>query len=197
MVRGEFGPLADRPGAASDCLFVNDGAVAANYDVPLGGIPVPTARLINQILHHMEREGLFDRIAQAFLPRSLVFQAVLMGSTLFLAIYAFWRVWAKRHEIPARRRCCPSRWHKASPKNPGGPARRALLNENNLWEVARSLARQCFERHGVGGPTPPEVQARGSNAERRRRRAVLALWKLAFGPPGRAVRARFARAGRR
>jgi hypothetical protein len=60
--------------------------------------------------------------------------------------------------------------------------------------VARSLARQCFGRHGVGGSSPPVVRAAGTFAERRARpRTVLALWELAFGKP-RPVRARdFAR----
>jgi hypothetical protein len=70
----------------------------------------------------------------------------------------------------------------------------ALVHEDNLWEVASSLARQCFGRHGLGGPSPPVVRVSGSNGGRRARpRTVQALWKLAFGPP-RQVRARdFAR----
>jgi hypothetical protein len=124
-----------------------------------------------------------------------VLRLALYGATLFLAIYIFWRVWVKRHEVPREAPLLSARVAQAVPDRALLALRQqALVHEDNLWEVARSLARQCFGRHGLGGPSPPTVRATGSASERRaRQRSVLALWKLAFGPP-RPVRARdFAR----
>jgi hypothetical protein len=178
-------------GRRKHCLFVNDGMVAANYNIPLGGIPVPTAKLINQLLHRLEQEGIFDRIARALIPRNLVLQGLLVGTTLFLAIYLFWRVWAKRHELPREVPLLSAKVAQSVPdKTVMALRQQALLNEDNLWEVAQSLARQCFERHGLGGTSPPEVIARGGFAQKRARRRVLTLWNLAFGQLARAVRAR-------
>jgi hypothetical protein len=179
-------------GRRKQCLFVIDGSVAENYNVPLGGIPVPTVKLVNQFLHRMEQERLFDRIAQAFFPRSLVLSGLYLGTTLFLAIYIFWRVWAKRHEIPREAPLLSAKVAQNVPnKTVMAFRQQALLDEDNLWDVARSLARQCFERRGHGGQCRPVVRAHGVARKRREcQRSVLALWKLAFGPPRRRIRAR-------
>src|SRR6516164_9268042 len=111
---------------------------------------------------------------------------------MFVAIYIFWQVWGKRHEVPREAPLLSAKVTQSVPEKTVIALRQqALLNEDNLWEVARSLARQCFERHVVGGPTPPVVRAAGTFGERRERhRRLLALWKLAYGPPGRKVRSR-------
>jgi hypothetical protein len=183
-------------GRRKHCLFLYDGSVAANYDVPLGGVPVPTEELINKMFARMEKEGFFERLAETMLPVHAAPYLLLYGTSLFLAIYLFLRVWSRRHEVPREAPLLSAKVAQTVPEETVLALRQqALVHEDNLWEVARSLARQCFERHGQGAEGTPVVIVtgpRGQHLERRRR--VLALWKLARGKPGRVVRARdFAR----
>ncbi len=181
-------------GKRKRCFFVYNGSVAANYDIPLGGIPMPTEELINRFLAKMEGEGFFEKLAERILPRGFLLHAILYGASLFLAIYLFFRVWGRRHEIPREAPLLSAKVAQAVPDRTVLALRQqALVHEDNLWEVARALARQCFERHGVRAPGPgavPEVRDRGRRGGSARRRRVLALWRLAHGKPGRAVRAR-------
>jgi hypothetical protein len=183
-------------GRRKRCLFLYDGSVAGNYDIPLGGVPVPTEELINKMFARMEKEGFFERLAETLLPVRAAPYLLVYGTSLFLAIYLFFRVWSRRHEVPREAPLLSAKVAQTVPEETVLALRQqALVHEDNLWEVARALARQCFERHGLGAEGTPAVIVsgpRGQHLERRRR--VLALWKLAHGKPGRGVRARdFAR----
>jgi hypothetical protein len=69
---------------------------------------------------------------------------------------------------------------------------RDMLQENNLWEAARDLARECFaayaERTAVSPPPWPQVVIRGKWWGRGSlHKLVMKLWELAYSSPPRVV----------
>src|SRR5262245_7064024 len=124
-------------------------------------------------------------------PAELAKRAVLMGTLLFL-IWGLFRVNAGRYRLAST---TPLLSRFVSLNRPDAPLfvrrRRALLDGNNLYEPARTLARETFVAAGLtlpGAGQGPRIETtvrwwRGWRLRRMTRR----LWNLAFDATPQAV----------
>jgi hypothetical protein len=191
-------------------LFVEEGQVRGDLNVPLRNIPLPLAEIArlaferrNELLAGAEQalveleerdafnRGLLDWLEDQGVSPLMLERAFLLAGTLVLLLYGSYLVTARaRHRreptLPALAQAVAE--HARSHSQPVLAQRhQALVRGGNLWEAARELARQCFASPGLArGHTdpgrPPRVQVRGGWWQRRlRHRQVLELWRLAHG----------------
>ena len=43
-------------------LFIHDNKVVSNFNVPIGELPFPTARMLNYLLRRLEDENFFNKL---------------------------------------------------------------------------------------------------------------------------------------
>jgi hypothetical protein len=192
-------------------LFVEDGLIRQDFNIPLRNIPIPFDELMRHFWDHpnaalaglgkelvrLEHEDKFNQVlfntldAKGLTPRVLApYIAVVL--TVAVALYLFARVASRsRHRVePA----VPLLVNALDPHRPDAPLiqqrQRALLLAGNLWEAAHELARQWFANHGLaplvlgkGAGEPPEVLVPEGWRERLALRPRIArLWRLAHDP---------------
>jgi hypothetical protein len=186
-------------------LFVEDGTVHTDLDVPLKNVPIDPAELpgilyahrnelaagVEQELARLENrnalnEGLLDFLSDLGLTEDRLERvAIIVLSALLVGLAGYWVMTRGRHRaepsvLPLAR--------AVALHVPTAPLleqrHQALLRGGNVWEAARGLARQWFASAGASaGQTPPRVVAEGSWWERwLLRRRVRRLWQLAYDP---------------
>lgn len=170
-------------------LFVEDGQVHSNFTVPLTEkmpLPLPPTRVMNDLLRGLEEENQFNRFLLEGLGRSRIVQIVFVLLSVALIGYGLRRLAVGRHRVEL---ALPLVDRSVACRLEGPPVlaqRRAeLLRQGNLWEAARALARQCFEKPGVPGGNPtamPALVLKGGCWQRwKLRRQCRWLWDLAYG----------------
>jgi hypothetical protein len=191
-------------GRRTKVLFVEDGQVRTDLNVPLRNVPIDPAQLpgllyanrnelaagVEQELARLEgrnalNEGLLDFLASLGLsedrlePFAVLLLSVLLVGFTGLRLRTRGRHRAEAAVLPLVR--------AAALHVPTAPLleqrHQALLRGGNVWEAARGLARQWFAAAGAaGGPAPPRVAVEGGWWERWvMRRRVRRLWRLAYG----------------
>jgi hypothetical protein len=193
-------------GRRTKVLFVEDGRVRTDFDVPLKSVPIDPAQLpgllyanrnelavgVEQELVRLENrnahnEGLMGFLSDRGLTPDLLEQYAVVLFSVLLVGYAGYRLLSRGR-------------HRAEPAVlplvravalhvPAAPLleqrRQALVRGGNVWEAARGLARQWFA--SAGGPSPPprppRVVVEGGRWEQwMMRRRVRRLWRLAYDP---------------
>lgn len=171
-------------GQRKHVLFIVDGKVVTDLKLPLAPLPIPPVRFINQLLRTIEEDNLFNRWLIESLPKDRILRWVLGGGFVLLLVLGLARLLRGKLPLPLgpllRRRVTDLQ--SAPPLI--AQRRQAVLAHGNLWEAARTLARQCFEGDALRRPAAPPVAARGRAAERSRLNTLVGLlWQLAYGPP--------------
>jgi hypothetical protein len=192
-------------GRRTKVLFVEDGKVRTDFDVPLKNVPIDPAQLpgllyanrnelavgVEQELARLENrnalnEGLLDFLSDYGLTADRLERVAIIVLSVLLVGYAGYRLMTR-----GRHRADPAVLPLARAVAQHVPAaplleqrHQALLSGGNVWEAARGVARQWFASAGApGGPTPPRVTAEGGWWERwLMRRRVRRLWRLAYDP---------------
>jgi hypothetical protein len=192
-------------GRRTKVLFVEDGSVRTDFDVPLKNVPINPEELpgllyanrnelavgVEQELARLENrnalnEGLMEFLSDQGLTADRLEQIAVVLLSVLLVGYAGWRVMTRgRHRaepavLPLARAVA-----QHVPTAPLLQQRhRALLRGGNVWEAARGVARQWFAAAGApAGEAPPRVVVEGGWWERWvMRRRVRRLWRLAYGP---------------
>jgi hypothetical protein len=186
-------------------LFVEDGRVRTDFNVPVKNVPINPAELpgllyanrnelaagVEQELARLENrnaldEGLLDFLSDQGLTADRLERIAVVVLSVLLVGYAGFRLLTRgRHRaepavLPLAR--------AVALHVPTAPLleqrHQALLRGGNVWEAARGLARQWFAAAGATpGQGPPRVAVEGGWWERwALRRRVLRLWRLAYGP---------------
>lgn len=189
----------------SRVLLVEEGAIQTNLQEEfLPPLPPPEALipLLNEGLHGLQRENLFNRILDPFWERILLGVAALL--TFFLVAYGWSRLGRSRY----REASGSPPLEKLLTRQATSAAvvelrHQAMLKEGNLWEAARALARQCFDgafrdtaavelsQLAAEWGEPPRVLVSGGWWRRwRLGKQARRLWQLAYDPLPVAVSAR-------
>ncbi len=187
--------LLARPGEPrarrDQVLYFEDGAVQAQFDIPLKNLPAPPLPppatligLLDEWLHATEEEGTFaemeeDDVANGAVadlmdslplwegarPEWKLWTLVVIVASAALGLYGFVRLGTFRHRAEAGGPLLSALLEKQAPAGPLLAQRQeALLRDGNLWEAARGLARQLFASAGASpeaGPAPPAIEVRG------------------------------------
>ncbi|MBV9125616.1 MAG: hypothetical protein JO112_19885 [Planctomycetes bacterium] len=155
-------------------------------------LPAPPVQVMDQMLAGMEREGVFDKLIYQHLDVDRLLRGLTMLLTGALLVYGLWRWVRSRYRVESDAPLFSASTSGLAPSLALVAQRhKTMLQEGNLWEVARALARQWFFQVGqpppspdtAGGRTlePPRITVQGSWPRRRAlRREVLHLWQLAF-----------------
>ncbi len=180
-------------------LLVEEGRVIETFDVPLKEIPnppLPTVQRLNQLLADLEKENFFNKVLHRLLgyngPAIVVRAALILGS-LALVLYGMRRLWKARYARDSRVPLVPAAVAEGvSTETLAAQRHRGMMQEGNLWELARELARQCFAEYAGRSTTSPPPRPRvvvedGGGAGRSLRRQVEQLWRLAYEDPARRV----------
>jgi hypothetical protein len=157
-------------------LYVFEGEVVTNFDVPLIDLPVPTRQMLNHLLRDMEEENFFNDFIAAEKP-SVLRIALVLGVAL-LGLYGLQRYlrahFRRDYTVPLLE--AKQAYLAADDTPPLVRREQQRLRAGDFGEAARALARECFEAAG-GGDAPPVV-ASGQSALVA---AVATLWALAHG----------------
>jgi hypothetical protein len=95
--------LGEAPdGRRRHALLLVDGRVVTDFDAalkpPLPPIPMPTTRVVNQLLRGLQRERFFQRLIDDNLDLEAVGRYLLLGVTFVLLAYGARRLVAARHQ---------------------------------------------------------------------------------------------------
>jgi hypothetical protein len=174
-------------------LFVEEGEVKTAFDIPLKEVPLPIppeealVPLADNVLAQMEQEDAFNKLLLGLVPFETVWVALVLLLTALLTVYGFYRLSRSRHRVDLWAPLLETVLARHAPAQTLMEQRhRALLGRGNLWEPARSLARQWFEEAGAAPtgevPAAPRLRASGTWWRRRRLdRKVRRLWRVAYG----------------
>lgn len=199
-------------GKRTRVLFVEDGEVVSNFNVILKEMPVPPlpplppeaemVRLANKLLVDLETEDYFNRtLLEAISPpgrtpesgpdlqagRGRILQLLVLLTTVGLLMFGWHRLVRARHRIDARVPATGPELWPASVSAVVDQRQQALLQVGNLWEPARALARQFFEKAAAlrpeqwlgAGLQPPQLTVTDPELRRGLDRQVRDLWRLA------------------
>jgi hypothetical protein len=172
-------------------LFVEDGTVRKDLDVPLKAGPLlppgatrAVVAAVDKALAGLEDQGALDRgLWQRLRDPGLALRIAVVGGTLLLLLYVGFRITARgRYRVdlgvPLLARQVELHTPAATVLEQRG---REALGAGNLWEAARGLAREWFaELPARAGKGAPHVEAGGGWWRRRSlERRVGRLWVLA------------------
>jgi hypothetical protein len=162
-----IGSPAGGGAAPNRVLFVDEGAVVTNFNVPLKtspGIPVPTAEALNQLLLGTEFDNVFNRlILHRFSPGQVLSVLALVLTGAMLA-YGSVRIAQSSHSIDPQAPLAVLNAGSAIP-SPGliDQRHQTMLSEGKLWEAAREIARQKLIV--IRGGDGVAVESKGSRAD--------------------------------
>jgi hypothetical protein len=185
-------------------LFVDENVVRKVFKVDLThipGMPMPNIEILNRGLRNLEEENFFNRNLLKYLgPSSIedpdlrmelgrerLVKGTIIVLSVLLVLYGLRRLRLARHRYEVTVPLVATGVAQTVPTEPLVAQRhRNMLMEDNLWEAARDLARECFaayaERAAVLPPPWPQIIVRGrwlGRGELHKR--VRKLWELAYG----------------
>jgi hypothetical protein len=181
-------------------LFFDEGTMVLDFTVPVTNLPMPPISPLeaaNHVVAALEEDNLFNKlILEHFTLRQIasgwavVLTALLMG-------FVFYRLMRSGYHLDTQVPLLPQGVGQARPAAAIVDQRRqSLLQDGNLWEAARDVARQWFADLGYqpAAAATPDQLARlsvrihaGWWQRRRLREQVSRLWRLAFHPEPRRV----------
>jgi hypothetical protein len=71
------------------CLFVEENQVFTDFSVPIGEPPMPTAKLINDLLRGWEEENFFNRLLLENVRKDTIQKWLLATAVIGLAVFGF------------------------------------------------------------------------------------------------------------
>jgi hypothetical protein len=190
-----------------DVLFVDEGTIVHDFKVPVTNLPMPPISPMaaaDHVIAALEEDDLFNRLILEHFSLRQIVSAWAVVLTLMLLAFLFYRLMRSGHHVDTQ---APLLAQGVGQVGPTGALvvqrRQSLLQEGNLWEAAREVARQWFADAGYD-PAPaatpdrlPRLSIRidaGWWERRRLRGQVARLWRLAFQPkPQRVSRRDFER----
>ena len=162
-----IGPPTGGGAAPNRVLFVDEGSVVTNFNVPLKsspGIPVPTAEALNQLLLGTEFDNVFNRlILHRFSPGQVLSVLALVLTGALLA-YGGVRIAQSSHSIDPQAPLAVLNAGSALP-SPGliDQRHQTMLSEGKLWEAVREIARQTLG--ALRGGDDVAVESKASRAD--------------------------------
>jgi hypothetical protein len=193
------GDLVQLTGQRNKVLFVDDGTIRTNFEVPmkkvslnppLGSEPAIVAA-VDRTLARLEDQNAFNDNFLDFLDDHDWDTPKLKRGALYLFTFAallflgYRFVWRGRHRLDATVPLLASAVTNHLPKTSLlEQRRRAMLRAGNVWETVHQLARHGFESAGISlnGSSMPRLAVDGNWWRRWRvNRRVKRLWQFARG----------------
>jgi hypothetical protein len=166
-------------------FFCEEGEVNTKFDVPVAEPPLPPpGPWLNELIQGIEQENLFNQTILRRFPPGQIFRVLLLALTGLLLLYGLARLMKSRYRVePAAAPLAQAVNRQLALQAVLHQRHQDMLRADNLWEAARTLARQCFEPGAApNGNGAPRVRVQGGWWERRRLSGqVNRLWRLAFG----------------
>jgi len=193
--------LMDGPERRTKVLYVEDGIIRTDFNIPLKELPAPDIfSWINKVISGLEREDMFTRMLHELIPPNVLLRLLTVLFTLGLVVYGGLRLGRSRH---GQEKGIPLFGKAIARMAPAGivveQRHQAMITGGNLWEAAREIARQTFHAAGESPPTAtaervplPNMHWTGIGWMRRRTLAkhLEQLWRLAHGNRPRPITAR-------
>lgn len=171
-------------GKRKHALFIEEGKVVTDFNVPLAEFPMPPLQVINELLHGLEKENFFNRLLLDIVPADQLLRIIFVILSIGLALYALRRLARARHWIEPTLPRITAKLARKTPELPILTQRqRALVEAGNFWEAACDLARHCFESDGHRPAHPPLAVEGGKHQRAALQRHVHLLWQLAYVQP--------------
>lgn len=171
-------------------LFLHENKVIDNFDVPIGDFPMPTSRIINNLLRQLEEENFFNQLLLETADKNdpgmgklKLQRALLIAAVLGLLAYGFVRYRRTRYQQEVSVPLVEARVAQTTAEFVAAPIKRdkLALRSNDFRMPARTLARLCFEQAQPGrSPTQPPHAAPGAGS-RKLAGAVERVWAVAYG----------------
>jgi hypothetical protein len=135
--------------ARTRALFLVDGEIVTSFDASLQPpplpIPMPTTKLVNQLLQGLERERFFQRLLEDNLDLDAVVRGILLIGTVLLLCYAAKKLFAARHRTETAAPIVVGPFATGPPDGPWIEQRHRAQAEGNYYgEQAVALSRQWF-----------------------------------------------------
>jgi hypothetical protein len=186
-------------GQRSQVLLYEEGEAQVNFDIPLRDLPAPPlppveelVPWLNRLLAEMQQENLFNRALLGLAPRQAWLRMLALSATLSLVGYGLYRLLRARHRIdPHAPLFGPSVLELAPAGGVVEQRQLAMIQDRNLFEAARDLARHTLAKLGHdpaaaahGRESAPRPRVHGNYWQRwTLSRLVRRLWKLAYDSP--------------
>jgi hypothetical protein len=74
------------------CLFIEENQVMPDFAVPLGDLPLPTARIINDLMRGLQEENFFNRLLLENVGKQAILRVVLALTLFSITILGLQRV---------------------------------------------------------------------------------------------------------
>lgn len=196
LMQSEYGPR-------KKVLLVEEGTIVPTLDFAFQELPVQlpplpsAAELVNQSVYELQQKNALPNFLYENVRLGALFRFIFITLTAFLAIFGLVNLLRHRHRVEPGLYPIDSEVGRLTEAGSVVEQRhQAMLQEGNLWEAARTSARQGLAVLGAAPTaTMPPLYLTGSWWQRRRlRRQVTRLWQLACAPqPRRISLAEFAR----
>jgi hypothetical protein len=188
-------------------LFLDEGEIVTNFDVPVTDVPLPSMEIINRMLVKMGQENLFNRMILGPNDKNFgdILRVIIVALTTALAGFGCYRFLQARHGIEPKEPLFSAKAAQATPDAVLTMQRHmAMVKADNFWEAAHHMARDWFLANAPDLlPEPAKTSARRSVLElfwvdegwwRRRalKKKIQAVWEVAAGPPRRLSASEFA-----
>jgi hypothetical protein len=179
-------------------LFVEEGTIIADFNIPLKEIPELPEKALRVLLAtfeervaHLEDTNFFNNLIDSVLDHHTfsndrLLRWALVALTLAVMIYVIFRLTRSRGlrpepGLPLLNDALP----KQSAPTLHAQRQAGMLQSGSLWECARGLARQVFTAAGVepatDGKVPRFAVPGGWWQRRQAQRRLARLWRLAWG----------------
>ena len=178
------------------CLFIEDGEIKTDFDLPVRDIDVPWLDVLakamtvfethgDRIISELEERDFFNKAAAAGVSMRDVRRSMLIVLTFCLAAFGLMRLMRSRTAPDPARTLVTSAVVAMIPRGPLLKQRfTGQLGADNVYEAARQMARDFFIGMGVetdsAGPPALIVSDQHSNAPELRLK-IARLWELGYG----------------
>jgi hypothetical protein len=172
-------------------LFLCENEIIDNFNVPIGDLPMPTSRIINNLLRKLEEENFFNQLLLETVDRHdqvnaklKILRILLLIGVVGLAGYGLMRYRRTRHFQEMGVPLVEAKLAQTTAEFVPALVKRAklALRGDDFREAARTLAQLCFEQSQGGhhSSVPPRVTDQARDPARLAR-LVDRLWNLAYG----------------
>lgn len=177
-------------------LFYEEGRIVAKFNVPLVELPpppMPPLEKLNRLLAGLEDENFFNKAALTLGRERLIRWGTIL-LTFLLGLYGLRRIMRGRHQAEVGVYLTAGAVARdVSAETLIAQRHHGLIDQQNLWETARELARECFAlytaRAAAHPPRMPRAVIREGVRQGALTRQVRDLWRLAHGGEARRISA--------
>jgi hypothetical protein len=182
-------------GKRRNVLFVDEGTIVQDFKVPPQNLPAPPispVEAVDQVIVALEEHDLLNKLILEQFSLRRIMSGWAIALTVGLLLFGFYRLIRAGYHVDTQ---VPLVAQSVAQRGPAvaimEQRRQSLLQDGNLWEAARDVARQWFGEMGYeawNNSAPPRFHVTAGWWRRLRWQGqVRRLWQLASDPTPRLV----------